>query len=71
MAGGVLCHNGTEQTPTTECQGTVSRPSAVWTRGVESLSEKLHHHSVAIVYPVYDSDVHDGTATRLNVAEVV
>ena len=71
MAGGVLCHDGTEQTPTADCQNTVTRPSTAWTRGVVSLSEKLHHHIMATVYPVYDPDVQDGTATRLDVAEVV
>ena len=67
----MLCHDGTRQTPTADCQDTVSRPSTVWTRGVVSLSEKLHHHNMATVYPVYNSDVRGGTETRLDIAKVV
>ena len=71
MAGGMLCHDGTEQTPTADYQNTVTRPSAAWTRGVVSLSENLNHHIMATVYLVYEPDVQDGTVTRLDIAEVV
>ena len=62
----MLCHDGTRQTPTTECQGVVSRPSAI-----HEVLEKLHHHVMATVYPMYDSDVHAGTETRQDVVRVV
>ena len=71
MAGGVLCHDGTVHPPTPDCQNMVNRPSAAWTRGVVSVSEKLHHQVMATVYPEYESGRADGTATRLDVAEVV
>ena len=71
MAGGVLCHDGTEQPPTADRQSTVTRPSAAWTRGVVSVSEKLHHHIMATVYSEYGSERGDGTTTRLDVVGVV
>ena len=64
VAGGMLCHDGTKQPPTADRQSTV-------TRGVVSMSEKLHNHVMATVYPEYGSRRGDGTATRLDVAGVV
>ena len=71
VAGGMLCHDGTEQPPTADRQSTVTRPSAAWTRGVVSMSEKLHHQVMATTYPVYGSGRGDSTATRLDVAGLV